>query len=183
LYRAAGLAAVVLAATASIPGEAFVFARAAATEPRTTAPLHGGVVSSTQSHAFETVVAMDGIRVYLYTDELAPAMVEKASGKAVLKLPGGKSVEVKLVREIPGTNEAAVYFCPMHAEVVQDAPGECEPCGGMKLFTQDRLFGKADLSNVPAQELSAMIRLSGLRGRVKEATFTPAFRTPERKAE
>lgn len=26
-----------------------------------------------------------------------------------------------------------VYWCPMHPEVVQDAPGKCEKCGGMEL--------------------------------------------------
>jgi hypothetical protein len=168
---------------AIVAGAAFVLVGAAAAEQATTAPLHGGAVNQTKNHVFETVVAKDGIRVYLYTDEKAPAMVEKATGKAMLKLPGGKSVEVNLVREIPGTSEKAVYFCPMHPEVVQGAPGECKLCGTMKLFQQDRLFGKADLSGVAAQDLSALIRISGMRGREKEATFTPAFRTPDRKAE
>lgn len=147
------------------------------------APLHGGVVNATKNHVFETVVSDDGLRVYLYTDEKAPAMVEKASGRLMLKMPGGKTMEVNLVREVPDTTEAGVYFCPMHAEVVQDAPGKCEPCRGMILYLQDRLWGKADLSGVKPQELSAMFRLTGLRGREKEATFTPAFRTPDRKAE
>lgn len=144
---------------------------------------HGGIISVTKGHAFETVVAPHGIRVYLYTDEHAPAMVEKATGQATLSLPGDKTVTVKLGQEIPGDKEPATYFCPMHAEVVRDKPGECEPCGGMKLFKQDRLSGQVDLSKVALGEVKAMIRVTGMRGAEKEATFTPAFRTPDRKAE
>jgi hypothetical protein len=144
---------------------------------------HGGIMSMTKGHAFETVVAPHGIRVYLYTDEYAPAMAEKATGLATLSLPGEKTVTVKLTPEIPGDKEPATYFCPMHAEVVRDKPGECELCGGMKLFKQDRLYGQFDLSKVKLDEVKATIRVTGMRGAEKEATFTPAFRTPDRKAE
>jgi hypothetical protein len=144
---------------------------------------HGGIMSMTKGHAFETVVAPHGIRVYLYTDEHAPAMTEKATGVATLSLPGDKTVTVKLTPEVPGDKEPATYFCPMHAEVVRDKPGECELCGGMKLFKQDRLYGQFDFSQVKLDDVKATIRVTGMRGAEKEATFTPAFRTPDRKAE
>jgi len=143
---------------------------------------HGGVMSVTKGHAFETVVAPHGIRVYLYSDEHGPAMVEKAVGQATLSLPGDKTVTVKLVPEVTGDKEPATYFCPMHVEVVRDKPGECELCGGMKLFKQDRLYGQVDLSQVKLDELKATIQVKGMRGAEKEATFTPAFRAPDRKA-
>jgi hypothetical protein len=144
---------------------------------------HGGTMSMTKGHVFETVMAPHGLRVYLYTDEQAPAMVEKATGSATLSLPGDKTVTVKLTPEVPGDKEPATYFCPMHASVVRDKPGECELCGGMKLFKQDRLYGQVDLSKVKLDEVKATIRVTGMRGAEKEATFTPAFRTPDRKAE
>jgi hypothetical protein len=53
----------------------------------------------------------------------------------------------------------------------------------MKLFKQDRLYGQVDLSKVTPDGLKATIRVSGMRGTEKEATFTPAFRVPDRKAE
>ena len=165
-------------------GLALLFAVGASASDETpkVAPLHGGVVNATQSYVFETVVSNDGLRVYLYTKAKTPAMVDKATGKAMLKLPGGKSMEVNLVHEVPDTTDAVVYFCPMHPEVVQDMPGKCDLCRGMVLYEQDRLFAKADLSGLKPEDLSAMIRVSGLRGREKEATFTPAFRMPDRKA-
>ncbi len=151
-------------------------------EPVLTAPLHGGVLNSTKGHVFETVLAADGIHVYLYTEAKAPELVEKAKGTAMLKLPGGKSLEVKLAPREPAEGERTAYFCPMHPEVVQMTPGECEPCNGMILYKQDRLFGAANLAGVKAEQVTAMVRLTGLSGRVKDATFTPAFRAPERKA-
>jgi hypothetical protein len=151
--------------------------------PTAMTPRHGGLISMTKGHAFETVVAPHGIRLYFYTDEHAPAMVEKATGLATLSLPGDKTVTVKLTPEVPGDKEPATYFCPMHAEVVRDKPGECDLCGGMKLFKQDRLYGQTDLSKVKLDEVKATIRVTGMRGAEKEATFTPAFRTPDRKAE
>ena len=180
----AGIAMVAmsLALTVALEHSARAADEKASTAAATTAPLYGGALSTTQAHVFETVVSADGIRVYLYTDELAPAMVEKATGTAVLKLPGGRSVEVKLVTQKPADEKTGVFFCPMHPEVVQDRPGECEPCRGMILYHQDALFGKADLAGVKPEELSATIRVKGLRGREKEVTFAPAFRTPERKA-
>lgn len=176
--RRALASAAALAAIALIAPFGFVQAEEAAA----TAPLHGGAVSTTQARAFETVVKPDGIRVYFYTDELAPAMVEKAAGTAMLKLPGGRSVEVKLTAQKPADEKTGVFFCPMHPEVVQGQPGKCDPCQGMILFHQDHLFGAANLAGIEPEEIAATIRITGLRGREKEATFAPAFRTPDRKA-
>ena len=148
----------------------------------TIAPLHGGAVTATKAHAFETLITPQGVRVFLYTDELAPAMAEKATGTAKLALPDGRTLEVPLKTRQPAAGEPTSYFCPMHAEVVRDAPGKCEPCGGMVLFVQDHLFGAADLGDVDLAGVSALIRVSGLRGVEKEATFTPAFPTPDGKA-
>jgi hypothetical protein len=161
---------------------ASLIAVAAAAAPATTAPLHGGAVTATKAHAFETLVTPQGVRVFLYTDELAPAMVEKATGTAKLALPDGRTLEVPLKAHQPAAGEPISYFCPMHAEVVRDAPGKCELCGGMVLFVQDHLFGAADLGGVDLAGVSALIRVSGLRGVEKEATFTPAFPTPDGKA-
>jgi hypothetical protein len=171
LGAAAPIGTIMAATSDPAAGEAGISAR------------HGGIMSMTKGHAFETVMAPHGIRVYLYTDEHAPAMVEKATGSATLSLPGDKTVTVKLTPEVPGDKEPATYFCPMHASVVRDKPGECELCGGMKLFKQDRLYGQVDLSKVKLDEVKATIRVTGMHGAEKEATFTPAFRTPDRKAE
>ena len=70
----------------------------------------------------------------------------------------------------------------MHAQVVQDTPGQCKLCGGMTLFVQDHLFGAVDLAGVDPAKVTAMIRVTGLGGGEKEATFAPAFSTPEQKA-
>jgi hypothetical protein len=52
----------------------------------------------------------------------------------------------------------------------------------MTLFVQDHLFGAADLGGVDPSKVSAMIRVTGLRGGDKEATFSPVFSTPDKKA-
>jgi membrane fusion protein, copper/silver efflux system len=48
------------------------------------------------------------------------------------------------------TGPRTVYWCPMHPEVVQDTPGECAKCGGMKLLPKE-LPGRGpdDLLAVP----------------------------------
>jgi hypothetical protein len=156
---------------------------AEANPPANAAARHGGVMTLTKAHAFETVLAPHGIRVYIDTEEQTPAMVEKATGVATITLADGKTTTVKLVAEAPGGNEPATYFCPMHAEVIQDKPGECTLCGGMKLFKQDRLHGQVDLSKIKPEELKLSVKVSGMRGTEKEVTFSPAFRAPDRKAE
>ncbi len=169
---------VAVAAVAILP----LLAVAAGAGSATVAPLHGGAVTATKAHAFETLITPQGVRVFLYTDESAPAMVEKATGTAKLALPDGRTLDVPLKTRQPAGGEPTAYFCPMHAEVVRDAPGKCELCGGMVLFVQDHLFGAADLGAVDPAAVTALIRVSGLRGAEKEATFTPAFSTPDEKA-
>ncbi len=159
-------------------------APAAAAEPAKAPvpPLHGGVVTATDGHAFETLVAQDGLHVWLYTDESAPAMVGRAGGSATLKLPDGGARELTLAVKAPVKDAPGTYFGPMHAEVVQTTPGTCEPCGGMVLFQQDELFGAADLQGVDLAKVAAQVRLAGLKGQPKEATFSPAFPRPDGKA-
>jgi hypothetical protein len=85
--------------------------------------------------------------------------MHEASGTATLQLPDGTTKDVALARENPAAGEPAVYFCPMHASVVRSEPGVCELCGGMKLYTQDRLAGAVDLPKVPAQGIDASFRI------------------------
>jgi 3',5'-cyclic AMP phosphodiesterase CpdA len=136
------------------------------------APLHGGVLSIVDGNKFETVFDAGELQVYLYTGEGAPAMVEGATGKALVKIAGGKSVEVPLVMEVPAGTEPAVYFCPMHPNVVQMRPGICEECGGMVLYTQNRLVGRIDLSRAKPGSATAEITLRGVTGRETEARFS-----------
>ncbi len=143
-----------------------------------TAPLHGGAVTKTNAGVFETTLAADGVRVWFYSSAGAPAGVEKAAGKAGLKLPDGRSLDLTLAARKPAASEAAVYYCPMHTEVVQREPGKCNLCGGMNLYTQDYLFAAADLAKVAPNKVTAQIRLTGLTGAHREATFTPSFTAP-----
>lgn len=166
----AGLIALCLAALPATAAETLV------------APLHGGTLTETEASIFETVIARDGLHVWFHTDEKAPAMVGRAGGTATLRLPDGQVREVTLVLRAPAADAPGVYFCPMHPEVVQRAPGKCEPCGGMVLFHQDELFGAADLAGVEPATVTAQVRLTGLKGRQKEATFSPAFPRPDGKA-
>jgi len=167
----------------------------AQTEQPRPGELHGGKLIETAAGNFETVLSADGIRVYFYTAEKAPAMVEGQTGSVVLKVAGGASHEVPLIPEAPGEKESIVHFCPMHPEVVQMTPGECDLCGGMILYEQNRLFGKADLSQAKPGAVTAEIKIRGLPGKMKEVRFsathvlvaapakTPAQTPSERPAE
>ena len=146
------------------------------------APLHGGTVAESNGHVFESLLAADGLHVWLFTDESAPAMAGSAAGTASLKLPDGKVREVTLARRDAPVAGQGVFFCPMHAEVVRTAPGQCEPCGGMKLFHQDELFGASDLKGIDLAAVAAQVRVTGLKGKQKEASFSPAFPQPDGKA-
>ncbi len=137
--------------------------------------LHLGQVSMTKAHHFETVFAADGIRIYFYTGDQSPLLVEKAEGKATLRFKDGTSREIPLVLQKPKEGERTVYFCPMHEDVVQMEPGECLKCGGMRLFAQDYLYAKADLSKVEPGALEATIRIKGLSGGEPEALFTETY--------
>jgi hypothetical protein len=138
--------------------------------------LHGGEAAMTKAHHFETVWTPDGLRIYVYTGEQAPAMVEKATGSVTFHMKDGTSKVVPLAKQAPDTNESpAVYFCPMHPEVVQSEPGICTLCGSMKLFTQDRLFAPMDLAKAEPGTVKAVVKLSGLQGAEKETTLTASF--------
>jgi hypothetical protein len=139
------------------------------------APLHGGAVAATAEHRFETVLAPQGIFVYVYGANGAPAMVHKASGTASLRFPDGATKEIALAAEAPAPGEPAAYFCPMHADVVRDAPGVCEACGGMKLYTQDRLAGRVDGAGLGAKGVEASIRIRGLASKEREVAFRQAL--------
>lgn len=136
---------------------------------------HGGSVAMTKEHHFETVFAADGVRIYLYSKDQAPLELAKAAGTVTLRFKDGTKQEVALAPEMPVKGEATVYFCPMHPEVVQMEPGKCEKCGGMKLYTQNRLFAKADLSGVAPGSLQVVAALSGLGGAEPQATFVETF--------
>ncbi|MBD3163395.1 MAG: hypothetical protein GF346_13000 [Candidatus Eisenbacteria bacterium] len=136
------------------------------------ASLRGGHVHQSEEHAFETVFADDGVRIFLYTASQAPAMVKKTEGNAVLKLEDGKSVTIPLERTEPAEDDPAVHFCPMHEDVVQWKTGVCTHCGGMKLFVQDYLFAEANLSKVTPGEAVVEIRLENLGGDESEVRFS-----------
>jgi hypothetical protein len=144
-------------------------ARADAPQP---GELHGGKLIATPGGNFETVFAADGVRIYFYTAGKTPAMVEGQTGSVVLMIAGGARQEIPLVAEAPAEKEPGVYFCPMHTEVVQMTPGVCNLCGGMRLYEQNRLFGKADLSKAEAGSVTAEIRIRGLQGKMKEVRFS-----------
>lgn len=133
--------------------------------------LHGGQVSMTKQHHFETVFAPDGISIYIYTDIQAPATAEGTNGAVTLIFKDGKKKAVPLRPEPPVVGKT-VYYCPMHSEVVQMEPGSCSLCGGMKLFTQDRLLAKVDLSKVEPGTLTAAFSVGGLGGSEPQASFT-----------
>jgi hypothetical protein len=134
--------------------------------------LHGGAVSMTEAHHFETLFSPDGVRIYMYSGAQAPMMITKSvSGSVTFVRADGTTQEVPLVAEVPKEGEKAVYFCPMH-NVVQTTPGTCPQCGGMTLYTQNRLYGKADLSKADPRSVKAIIHITGLKGDEKEVTFT-----------
>ena len=148
----------------------------------TKAPLFGDTLTRTNGHPIETLITPQRVPLYIYTDDLAPANVEKATGTVKLRLPDGRMLDVVLKRRDPAAGEPTSYFCPMHPSVVRGEPGKCELCGGMVLYVQDHLFGAADLKGVDPAKVSAMIRVTGLGGAEKEATFAPAFSTSDKKA-
>jgi hypothetical protein len=137
--------------------------------------LHGGQVTMTQSHHFETLFAADGIRIFTYSADQAPQMTEKAKGVVALKFKDAPAQEIALVLQQPQKGEQTVYFCPMHKDVVQMEPGICKQCGGMKLFAQDYLYAKADLSKVALGTLEAVVALEGLKAPEAKVTFTQPF--------
>ncbi|MFN8178421.1 MAG: heavy metal-binding domain-containing protein [bacterium] len=138
----------------------------------TQAPLHGGLVASTKDARFETVLSGGRLFVYAYTPAGSPATMHSAAGTATFHLPDGTTKDVALAKETPAAGEPAIYFCPMHASVVRDAPGVCPLCGGMKLYTQDRLAGSVDLPKLPATGVEASIRVGDPKETVVAFTQT-----------
>ncbi len=134
----------------------------AATHTHEKCTLHGGQVSMTKFHHFETVFAPDGIRVYIYTEQQSPMVADGVKGNVTMTFKDGKKKGVPLDVEAPAEGEKTVYFCPMHSDVVQMEPGVCPKCGGMKLFTQDRLYAKVDLSKVEPGTLEAAFNITDL---------------------
>ena len=133
--------------------------------------LHGGNVSMTKAHHFETVFAPDGIRVYMYSEDQNPLPMDKVSGTVTIKEKNGSAHKVKLVADVLKKGEKAVYFCSMHDSAPQMAPGKCPSCG-MNLVLQGGLFGAADLSKAEPGTIKAMVHLTGFEGGEKEVTFT-----------
>jgi hypothetical protein len=137
--------------------------------------LHGGHVSMTKTHHFETVFDRNRISIYIYSADQAPMMVEGARGTITLKYKNGTTKDVALASELPTKGEPTVYFCPMHPEVVQKEPGICGKCGGMTLYTQNRLAAMVDLSKVAPGSLRAVIHIKGLGKDEPEVTFTEDY--------
>jgi hypothetical protein len=144
---------------------------------------HGGDVSMTKVHHFETVFAPDGIRIYLYTEEQAPELLDTAKGTATLMFKDGTSKEIPLSVGDPAPGEKTVYFCPMHSDVVQMEPGICTKCGKMELYVQNRLFGAYDLSKVAPGTMKAFIKVKGLGGDEPEVSFASAYKAPSEGSE
>jgi Cu(I)/Ag(I) efflux system membrane fusion protein len=59
-------------------------------------------------------------------------------------------------RSMTAAAPRVVYTCPMHPDVVQDAPGKCEKCGGMDLVRKE-IPAAADASDVLAVPESAVV--------------------------
>ncbi len=139
------------------------------------AELHRGQVTMTEKHHFETVFTVDGIRVYGYTGQQGPQRFGKATGTATLKFKDGTQKVVALAGMEPDGKEKTAYFCPMHPEATQFEPGVCQKCGGMKLMVQNSLFGRVDLLQVKPGDLKVTVKLDGLDGDERTATFTETF--------
>jgi len=150
--------------------------RAAAGEhPHKMAQLHGGQVTKTKRHHFETVFGVDGIRVYLYSDQQTPLLADKTAGSVMFQFPEGKSKTVVLAPQ-PAKDED-VFFCTMHPNQVARKAGACPECR-MKLVPQTSLFAMADLSKVVQGGLKAQITLDGLEGEESPLTFTETYHGP-----
>ena len=135
--------------------------------------LHGGHVTMTKAHHFETLFGPDGVRIYIYSADQNPLPIGKAIGTVTISDKTGAAQEIKLVTNTPKEGEKVVYFCEMNDTPPQMAPGKCSTCG-MKLIPQAGLFGAADLSKAEPGNVKAVVHLTGLDGVEKEVTFTEA---------
>ena len=187
---------IVLAATACVAAAGTVAAPTPATPtpaaPGTAAPdpnaqvpgqaeqrcrLHGGQVSTSRLHCFETLFDPRGIRVFLYSADFNPMPVGQARGTVRFEFRDGSTTEVPLLPQKPREGEAAVYYCSMHPEVVQREPGTCPKCS-MNLITQYSLAGAADLAKGRHGGMKAVISVRGLPGDEPAATFTESATGP-----
>jgi hypothetical protein len=144
--------------------------------------LHHGSVAMTKAHHFETVFAPDGVRIFMYSEEQNPLLMDKVSGTVTLRDSTGASQEIKLAPYVPQKGEPAVYFCTMYDSPPQMAPGKCPACG-MNLMLQGGLLAAADLSKARSGSVKAVVHLTGLDGDEKEVTFTMKNAAAEEKSE
>ncbi len=145
---------------------------------QTRTSLHGGYVTKTKSHHFETVFGSDGVRVYMYSADQYPLSLEKATGVVGIKDGSGSAREVKLVTLQPKEGEKTIYFCTMNDTPPATAAGDCPKCG-MQLVRQTGLFAAADLSQAKPGSVTAEVRLTGLPGAEKEVTFAQTNAPPQ----
>jgi hypothetical protein len=139
------------------------------------AMLHGGQVTMTEQHHFETVFAPDGVRIYLYGRSQVPMASGKATAKVGLRYQDGSTAEIEAKRVEPKEGEPTAYFCPGHPDATQMEPGICAQCGTMELMKQDYLFAPVDLSEVKPGTLKATVRVSAMSGEEAEAVFTETY--------
>ncbi len=71
--------------------------------------------------------------------------------QARLSIPLAEVEPFRSMPKPPPGPARTVYWCPMHPEVVQDTPGECDKCGGMKLEPKEVPSGPGpmDVLSVP----------------------------------
>jgi hypothetical protein len=135
--------------------------------------LHGGHITTTRANAFETVFASDGIRIYRYDETGAPAVFGDSKGSARMRTADGARSKIDLVRRIPEPGDG-IWFCPMHAQVIQSRPGACQLCG-MQLFAHDYLFVPAGeafrFEGAAAGPIEIEVKLKGLGDPENKATF------------
>jgi hypothetical protein len=137
--------------------------------------LHGGAVTMTELHHFETVFGPGEVRIYMYSETQTPMSLADAKATATMKTRDGREQAIPLridKTEIPGD---AVYYCPMHPEVTKADPDKCPKCG-MTLVPQDMLVGEVDLTGVSAGGAKLVVRIEGLKGKESSITFTESYR-------
>lgn len=136
--------------------------------------LHGGQVTMTKAHHFETVFGEDGIRVYRYSGAQKPELIGGAKGEMTLKFKDGSSRKVPLVAQATDAQAGDVFFCTMHPDQIKREPGPCPVCG-MKLVAQGHLLASVDLRKVEPGAMKAAIAISGLGGDEPEVAFTETY--------
>ena len=137
--------------------------------------LHGGMVTMTKDHHFETVFGEDGMRIYMYTGQQVPARFAQVTGTALLKFKDGRTEQVPLTVQKPLEGDEVAYFCPGHPQATQMHPGVCDTCGGMPLQAQNYLLGKVDLAGVQPGSVKAVVDIRGLGGEEPAVTFTETY--------